>query len=580
MGSSEPRVGDRLGRYTLLEVLGCGGMGTVFRARDDDLERDVAVKVINALLADDSEFRERFRREAVVLSRMDSAHVVSVFDHGEQDGSPYLVAQLVRGGDLMDLLRARGALDPTYAVDLVDQVLEGLGDAHAIGVVHRDVKPSNVLLREDGRVAYLCDFGIATSPGRELTRTGALVGSTAYMAPERHSGDTAGTSGVAADLYAVGCLLWNLLTGTQPFVGTDAEVAMGHLRAPVPQLPGRDPFLDRINAVFRRSLAKDPKQRYGSARAMRADLAALKDVIPGAFAIPDVTAVRQPLTTPPTRTGTRRVLVTAVVVALVASAVYVGSLLGGVEMVPSVLASDDATTSATPETATSEATQGQSDGSRDTSVGGTRATDPTSVPGGETDSLPEEQAEPEPATTQGTPKPRRTPTPTPTPESVATHRCWNGPEVQALSSCTQPTGRSGSSWVFPGAAKVPNCSRLSRSTPGFIEGWGCTIRTADGTNKSITFIRWSSVTAATDYFWARYNADQRTRDAWLVGGHTYGRAMYGRVGKQYHSARVYAAAGTIPWSVSAQANTSDKRTSMLMLVSYRAPGQFRGVPIN
>ncbi|WGY02498.1 serine/threonine-protein kinase [Nocardioides sp. QY071] len=255
MGGSEPRAGDWLGRYQLVEVLGRGGMGTVWRAHDPQLERDVALKVINPALGQDAEFRERFRREAVVLSRMDSAHVVAVFDHGEQDGAPYLVTQLVRGGDLSAVLRTRGAVEPSYAVDLACQVLEGLADAHAIGVVHRDVKPSNVLLRDDGSTAYLCDFGIATSPGGELTRTGVLVGSAAYMAPERHSGDT-GAAGVAGDVYSAGCLLWTMLTGTPPYVGTDAEVAMGHLRGPVPQVPGRDPFLDGLNAVLRRALAK------------------------------------------------------------------------------------------------------------------------------------------------------------------------------------------------------------------------------------------------------------------------------------------------------------------------------------
>ena len=223
MANSEPQVGDLLGRYRLVRMLGRGGMGTVFRARDSALERDVAVKVINPMHAGDDDFRARFRREAVVLSQMDSAHVVSVYDHGEQDGAPYLVTQLIDGGDLLGALRARGRLEPALAIDLVSQVLSGLVDAHAIGVVHRDVKPSNVLLREDGRHAYLCDFGIASSPGAELTRTGVMVGSVAYMAPERHGGDGSGDIGVTADVYSVGCLLWTVLAGSQPYVGTDTE---------------------------------------------------------------------------------------------------------------------------------------------------------------------------------------------------------------------------------------------------------------------------------------------------------------------------------------------------------------------
>lgn len=581
MGNAEPGVGDVLGRYRLVEVLGRGGMGTVFRARDDELERDVAVKVINPALAGDPEFRERFRREAVVLSQMDSAHVVAVHDHGEQDGAPYLVTQLVRGGDLFELLRDGGALEPGYAVDLALQVLEGLADAHAIGVVHRDVKPSNVLLREDRRVAYLCDFGIASSPGGQLTRTGVLVGSTAYMAPERHSADTAASAGVAADVYAVGCLLWHLLTGTQPFVGTDAEVAMGHLRGPVPQLPGREPGVVRLNAVLRRAMAKDRKQRYASARAMAADLRDAAAAVPAGLVLPEVTAVRQAIDVRPARgNGRRRVLATLAVVVLVASGGYVGARLGGVEMAPSLLASDDTTTSTsptvtpTPSERTGPAPRAGGSASPRTLDGGGLAADGGDGAGAGPGASP--RSEP---TSGPTSRPTRRPEPSPSasPRPVASYRCWDGRTAARLADCSLPTGWAGARWVFPGAGSAPGCEPMSRDTPGFIEGWGCSVVTRDGSRKSVTFIRWRTPEAATTYFWGRYR-DGAHRDAWVLGGDAYGRRMGGRSKPNgyFHSSRVYAAAGTNAWSMSAQGNTDAKRDSMFGLVRFRSPAAFRG----
>ncbi|HWU22504.1 MAG TPA: serine/threonine-protein kinase, partial [Nocardioides sp.] len=261
MARQTPDVGDRVGRYLLTGLLGRGGMGTVYAASDDALERTVALKLINPAAAADPEYRARFRREAVAMSRLDSPHVVTVHDHGEHDGSLYIVTQLVTGGDLHHRLQTGGPLPPEHARDLARQVLDGLEDAHRAGIVHRDIKPSNVLLNADGRRAYLCDFGIASSPDADLTRTGALLGSIGYMAPERHTAATAGSSGAAGDIYAAGCLLWAMLTGTPPYAGTDYEVASGHLYGDVPQLPGRDAFSTGVNQVLARSMAKDPGSR-------------------------------------------------------------------------------------------------------------------------------------------------------------------------------------------------------------------------------------------------------------------------------------------------------------------------------
>lgn len=594
----EPRVGDRLGRYELVEVLGRGGMGTVFRARDAELQRDVAVKVINAVLAEDEEFRERFKREAVVLSQMNSNHVVAVHDHGDQDGSPYLVTQLVGGGDLLALLRAHGHLDPALALDLTGQVLEGLADAHAIGVVHRDVKPSNVLLREDHRVAYLCDFGIATSPGRELTRTGGVVGSTAYMAPERHAGDAGGATAVASDVYAAGCLLWTMLTGTQPYVGTEAEVAMGHLRGPVPQMPGKSDFLDRLNALLRRSLAKDPKQRYPSARAMLADVSALKYAVPGGFVLPDVTAVRQSVELPPARRGVlRRVSVTAAVVALVASGVYVGSLIGGVEMGPSVLAFDDASasSSATSSTAAPTTSAAAAPATRaGTTRAGKRASGaPDTGNGVLTEDLPgvvEERLSD--AGTNDRPRSAQTSrgvtvrTATATANVTQTvpppynYRCWNGTEVYELATCGKPTGRTGANWVFRGAASLTYCKPMTREGEGFVEGFICPKTTGDGTIKSIAFSRWKSSDQARTYIKSNYDQKRSiSDDQWSINGTVFGRKVSGWSKSGYsHSARVYRRDG-FTWVMTARGSTVDKRNSMAQLVGFRLPSQLQGEPL-
>ncbi|WP_158296639.1 serine/threonine-protein kinase [Nocardioides albidus] len=573
-----------MGRYHLLEVLGRGGMGTVWRAHDPQLERDVALKVINPALAQDDEFRERFRREAVVLSRMDSAHVVAVFDHGEQDGAPYLVTQLVRGGDLMAVLRSRGALEPSYAVDLACQVLDGLADAHAIGVVHRDVKPSNVLLRDDGSTAYLCDFGIATSPGGELTRTGVLVGSSAYMAPERHSGET-GTAGVAGDIYSVGCLLWSMLTGTPPYVGTDAEIAMGHLRGPIPQFPGGGAFVDRLNAVLGRALAKDPRRRYPSAKAMLADLTALRSTAPGGLALPEVTAVRQPLQAAPARTPLRRRLVaTTLVVALVGVAVYVGSLLGGVDMRPSMLAADDPSTSAPTGTAGSPSTAATEQPGTPSPSARKQKRPATPAPRPEPDSVDAgPDAEPSP-TPSPAPKKKRAKTPPPAPAPappVPTFRCWDGTAVVDGATCSLPTGWAGAQWVFPGVARAPACKAVTRRASGFVEGWQCAAKTSDGTYRYLSVTRWSSATAATRYYYGAFDAKRkRTNVAWAGRDLVYGRRLGGFVGRGvHHSDRVYAHSGTNAWVFSAWANSTDKVLSMFDYVRFRNPTQFRGVPI-
>ncbi|WP_193612286.1 protein kinase domain-containing protein [Nocardioides lijunqiniae] len=266
-----------IGRYRIDAVLGSGAMGVVYAATDTTLGRVVAMKVMSGALAASPEFRARFRREAEVLARLDSPHVVSIYDHGESDGLPYLITQLVAGGDLGVLLSARGPLPPRLALRVCAQVAEALSAAHAVGVVHRDVKPSNVLLRDPDAAdlhAYLCDFGIAQTDAGDataLTQAGGVAGTWGYLAPERGRGAPATP---ASDVYALGCVLWAALSGAPPYTGSDVEIALAHERGPVPRLASDSALARGLNRLLARALAKDPARRPDAAT-LRAELLAL-----------------------------------------------------------------------------------------------------------------------------------------------------------------------------------------------------------------------------------------------------------------------------------------------------------------
>ena len=312
MTSDYPRQGERISHYRVGRRLGGGGMGVVFEARDENLERPVALKVISPGLAEDAEFRARFTREAQAQAMLDSRHVVQVYAHGEDEGRLWIATQLVPDGDLRSMLTSHGAPSVPLAIDLIEQIADGLADAHAAGLVHRDIKPANVLLRrraDGGYTAYLADFGIARQVDGEATRTShSTVGTPSYMAPELHTG---GQPGVASDVYSLGCLLWATLTGRAPYVGTsDFEIATAHREKPVPQLPDDGPLVGRLNELLRHTLAKDPAQRPPSAAAVRDWLRSLRGPI-------------APTTSPPPRWRGRLlavVLVAVVVVAAVAVA--------------------------------------------------------------------------------------------------------------------------------------------------------------------------------------------------------------------------------------------------------------------
>lgn len=264
---------DPASRYRIEQRLGAGATGVVHVALDTHLGRRVALKTLDARLAGSDRFLARFHREADLLARLDSAHIVQVYDHGERDGVPWIATQLVAGGDLGRLLATRGPLPPQLAAQVCAQVADALAVAHDAGIVHGDVKPGNVLVHDpDAQLhVYLCDFGVATElAGEGPDAPPTVVGGThAYLAPERGRGDQ---PSVATDVYAAGCLLWACLTGDPPYVGTDVAVILAHAEQPPPQLPGSDPTSVALNGVLARALAKDPAARHPDARALADDL--------------------------------------------------------------------------------------------------------------------------------------------------------------------------------------------------------------------------------------------------------------------------------------------------------------------
>ena len=252
---------DFLG-YRPQELVGQGGMGVVYRARDLRLKRTVALKLMAPELAADERFRERFEREAELAMALEHPNVVPIHDAGELDGRLYLVMRYVEGTDLRALLRSEGALEPRRALAIVGQVAHALDAAHAKGLVHRDVKPSNVLVDGDEHV-YLADFGLTRPFGATAVAAGdgRSLGTPAYLAPEQIEG---GAIDGRADVYSLGCLLYECLTGEPPFAAASRlAVAWAHLEEEPPRASHRNPSLgDAIDPVIRKAMAKDPDDRY------------------------------------------------------------------------------------------------------------------------------------------------------------------------------------------------------------------------------------------------------------------------------------------------------------------------------
>ncbi|MCW2788967.1 MAG: serine/threonine protein kinase [Aeromicrobium sp.] len=268
------------GRYRLISVLGGGGMGDVWRAHDEVLQREVAVKVIRPHLADDDTLRARLRSEARMAGSLHHPNIVDVFDYGEdeQDGHPvpYLVMPLVDGEPLSQLIATRGALSAGETMAIVRDVASALQVAHEAGIVHRDLKPSNIVLTPDGR-AMLMDFGIArTTGGEPLTQTGSLVGTADYLSPEQASGRTVTA---ASDLYGLGVVTYVCLTATLPFHrDTDIATALAHIRDELPPLPATVPAA--ASALVETLLAKVPADRPASASAVVGAASPLATAVP------------------------------------------------------------------------------------------------------------------------------------------------------------------------------------------------------------------------------------------------------------------------------------------------------------
>lgn len=259
-----PRLGTRFGPYELRSLIGAGGMGEVYRAFDTRKGRMVALKLLRPEMAADAGFQERFRRESRLAARLQEPHVIPVHDFGEIDGVLFIDMRLVDGRSLKDLLRERGALEPAQAASITAQVASALDAAHADGLVHRDVKPENVLLTDDG-FAYLVDFGIAYAGGDpSLTAGGPLIGSCAYMAPERFNGTWVGPQ---TDVYSLACVLYECLTGQPPFEAAEIPpLISAHLFSPPPRPSIMRRGIDKaFDGVIARGMAKDPAARFSSA---------------------------------------------------------------------------------------------------------------------------------------------------------------------------------------------------------------------------------------------------------------------------------------------------------------------------
>ncbi|SFL84011.1 Probable serine/threonine-protein kinase pknH [Nocardia asteroides] len=267
-------AGSMFGRYELRRLLGVGGMGEVYEAYDTSKNRTVAVKVLNRELARDPVYVQRFRRESQAMASVQEPHVIPVHDWGEVDGVLYIDMRLVKGTDLKERLQRHGRLTPGEAVQVVEQIAAALDAAHEIGLVHRDVKPANILIT-GSMFAYLVDFGVAHADSDpHLTSTGSAVGSMAYMAPERFE-DAPLTA--AVDTYALTCVLYECLVGRVPYPVNSLAGAIGsHQMAPPPRPSAVDPALEFFDAVVDRGMAKRPGQRYATpgdlARAARTAL--------------------------------------------------------------------------------------------------------------------------------------------------------------------------------------------------------------------------------------------------------------------------------------------------------------------
>ena len=271
MASLDPLIGSFFdGRYKIVRKLGAGGMANVYLAEDQELGRRVAIKILNDRHANDDQFVERFRREAKNAAALSHPNIVSIYDRGEAEGTYYIAMEYLDGRSLKELIVTRGPAPVPVAVDYARQILSALRFAHRHGIVHRDIKPHNVLVDGEGRVK-VTDFGIARAGASQMTEAGSIVGTAQYLSPEQARGTNVDQR---SDLYSLGVVLYELLTGSAPFGGdTPVEIAMKHLsQVPEPPSVKRPNLPHDLDLLVVRALAKDPDDRYQSAEEMDADL--------------------------------------------------------------------------------------------------------------------------------------------------------------------------------------------------------------------------------------------------------------------------------------------------------------------
>ncbi|HEX6349787.1 MAG TPA: serine/threonine-protein kinase [Candidatus Dormibacteraeota bacterium] len=315
--------GTRLGAYEVQEFIGQGAMGLVYKAWHEALARPAAVKVLQAL-APDTEASGRFRREAQSIAQMRHPNILNVFDFGEFEGVPYMIVEYVPGGSLADRLKSGERLDPELAVAMLRGLAAALDYAHSLGVVHRDVKPANVLVGRDG-APILADFGLAKllQSASVKSMTGVTTGTPAYMAPEQVTGSAVGP---AADRYALAAVAYELLTGMTPFTADGVlELLYAHVhRDPTPPSQRNAALPAAVDAVLLKGLAKQPEARWGSCREMVDELAAAMTAQPAAVAPVEATMVMPPRPAPVRRRRRSLVGIAALVVVLL---VLAGGLL-------------------------------------------------------------------------------------------------------------------------------------------------------------------------------------------------------------------------------------------------------------
>ena len=258
-------------RYEIIRSIGEGGMANVYLGHDTILDRNVAIKVLRGDLSNDEKFVRRFQREALSASSLAHPNIVEMYDVGEDDGTYYIVMEYVEGKTLKQLLKKRGSLTLSEAIDIMSQLTDGMAHAHDSYIIHRDLKPQNIMIKDDGQIK-ITDFGIAMAlNATQLTQTNSVMGSVHYLPPEQASGK--GCT-IKSDIYSMGIIFYELLSGSLPFRGDNAvEIALKHMKEPLPNLRDDNPSIPQsIVNIIKRSTAKNPKNRYDTAREMHEDL--------------------------------------------------------------------------------------------------------------------------------------------------------------------------------------------------------------------------------------------------------------------------------------------------------------------